>query len=267
MKQKQKQDSIVEWSSYSRTILADLKSLSTLIRKYSATQQDDLKVKTKRLTPLKLEQIQNALLNPQNALKPSMAAFATLLRIELNIIKAQEDIQAQRESMRETIGRLREQHIISQDPQEKEKLITSSKNLEDLLQKTAVIYQSLSTSQTALQAHYQKIDALAIKHDQEWHEYRNFYLEETFKNLAATDLELSSTDKDALLAEDTWPQLIQDFKTLNIDIPKELNVLSPNFTTYFKLKAYLIVHNSLSRRMLPHKPSDVLKYVKQVLRK
>lgn len=264
---KQKQDSIVEWSSYSRTILADLKSLSKLIRKYSATQQDDVKGKTRRLTPLKIEQIQNALLNPQNALKPSMAAFATLLRIELDIIKAQEDIQAQRESMRETISQLREQHVISQDPKEKEKLINTSKNMEDLLQKMAVIYQNLSHSQAALKIQYQKIDVLALEHDKQWHEYRNFYLQDTFKHLAATDLELSGMERDALLAEDTWPQLIQDFRTLNIDIPAELNVSTPNFTTYFKLKAYLVVHNALSRRMLPHQASDVLKYIKNILRK
>ncbi|MDF3054252.1 MAG: putative cytosolic protein [Gammaproteobacteria bacterium] len=264
---KKKQNVIVEYSSYSRTILADLKSLSKLIRKYSATQQDNTKTREATWAPLKLEQIQNALLNPQNALKPSMVAFATLLKTEQEIIKTQERIQVQRESIRESIQGLKEQHVISKDTKEKEKLFESSKKMENMLRKTGEIYQGLVRFQETLKERYREIDALALKHDKEWHEYRTFYLRQTLNNLLVTDLDLSDMERQALLSEDTWPQILQDFQTLNIDIPEDLNVSAPNFETYFKLKAYLAVHSSLSRRMLPHKTADVLKYVKKILKK
>jgi hypothetical protein len=263
---KKKHDILVEYSTYSRTVLADLKSLSELIRKYSATQQT-IALKVPPGSPLKLEQIQNSLLNPQNALKPSMAAFATLLKLEQDIIKSQESIQTQREEMRESIREMREKHVMAQDEKEKTALMEASKEMETLLQKTGDIYQSLARAQSGLDAHYKKVDELALKHDKEWHEYRTFYLQQTLDDILATDIELTESEQKTLLHEDTWPQLILDFDSLNIEIPDYLNIDSPNFETYFRLKAYIAIHSSLSRRMLPHKAQDILKYLKQVLKK
>lgn len=262
---KSKHDVIVEYSTYSRNILADLRSLSKLIRKYSATQRDYAALTLDKPLALTLQQIRNALLNPQNALKPSMAAFATLIKIEQDIIKTQERIQTQRETIRESIRSMREAHVMSKDNREKDKLSASSKSMEALLQRTGEIYQSLTRSQEDLQKYYQEIDQLALKHDEEWHEYRAFYLQQTLDELRSTDLELSEMEEKTLLEQDTWPQVLKDFETMQLAIPGDLNISSPNFETYFKLKAYLVVYSSLSRRMLPHNTQDVLKYVKKIL--
>jgi len=73
-------------------------------------------------------------------------------------------------------------------------------------------------------------------------------------------------EKKDLKTQEAWPEVIERFQVLNIPVPEFLHIDAPNFTTYFNLKAYLVTHDSLNRRMLPATPEDIARILKQLLR-
>lgn len=253
------------YSTYARAVISSLKSLANLIRKYSMPHRDSPESSFPFANLLTLKQIEEALLNPQSTLKPSMAAFATLLKLHRDVISTIAQAANQKKLIQEAIKKLRDTASEAQEPQ-KEEIYESLKNLEESFKEVAATHQHLLTLEPQLDAFKNKITELTTEHDQTWEVYRMQNLNEIAQDLAAGGVELSETEQQELLTQETWPEILLRFQTLGLQIPTYLNLDKPNFTTYFKLKAYLAAHSSLSRRMLPHKPEDIIKSLKKVMR-
>ncbi len=252
------------YSTYARAILSDLKSLADLIRKYSLPSKEKTKSAFQFSSLLTLQQIEEALLNPQSTIKPTMVAFANLLKLHLEVLEAIEQSQKQRKATQDTIQALRDQFTEVADA-EKEELLESLTALEESHKLISQTHAHLVALEPQIRGFKKQVVELTQVHDQAWEDYRRHHLSEIADDLAASGVELSEIEKKELLDQETWPEIIRRFQTLGLPIPAYLKLDKPNFTTYFKLKAYLTTHASLSRRMLPHKPDDIVKILKKIL--
>lgn len=260
-----KNNSDVQYATYSRAILSELKDLADLIRKYSnATKEKDNALS---ITPILLstEQINLALSNPQNAIKPGIVAHAILIKLHRDIIANLEQADIQRRLMRENIAKLRERLPGTAEIQ-KEELSESIAALENMQKKTNALQKQLQEREKEVEKLRAELSKFTIDCDHDWDVYREFYLKALVIEIEQAEVPLTELEKAEILSQDSLPEVLHRFQTLNIDIPSQLNTEKLNFVTYFKLKGYLAIHASLSRRLLPTKPEDILKILKRLLK-
>ncbi len=251
---------MADYSTYARVVLSNSESISSLIRKYSLapseTRQASLGIT--QLALLTLKQIHEALLNPQNSIKPSIAAYAEVVKAHREIIVAQQQAYGELLLIEENLKLLREKYDQADKHQQKE-LTKAINKLEDLYKNLSTIQLNLAQLETELYNFESRIATLTTECDQDWDTYRQKFLEEVASNIEKGDVPLTDLEKAELLTQDIWIELIRRFKDLGIEIPPYIEVNNPNFKTYFQLKTYLAIHASLSRRMLPHSAEDIKK--------
>ncbi len=254
----------IYYSTYARTIISELTELAVLIRKYSTAAKENVAEGVFFPNILSLEQIEEALLNPQNSIKPSLVAYATIIKSRRHIHNLQLSSRTQRDLLQEGIKKLQIKLDESTKETEKAEISEAITEMENSYKQLVTAYQELMRFGVKIIELERRVIALIKQYDQEWERYRSFYLQELVTQIERLGVSLSELEKQELLVDDTWAEIISRFTLANTEIPDALNLEQPKFTTYFKLKAYWAINASLSRRMLPSQPENILKLLKKL---
>lgn len=253
----------VQYSTYARTVMSESAVLARLIRKNAGIQET-----TSRTGfiphPLTLEQIEEALINPQSAIKPSISAYATVIKIRRESANILERNKTQRTLLQDGVVKLRQKMTTaateSLKDELRESIIRMEKSNKDLLQ----ISKKVKALETKLEQFEAQIIALIQRYDEEWDQYREYYLTTLVQELKDAGIILSELETSQLLKKETWSELIANFQHINLEIPQALNIEKPKFSTFFKLKAYLAIYACLSRNMQANTSKDILKLLKKL---
>lgn len=257
------------YSSYARTLLSEIKSLSSLIRKYSRpktveTDQKITKIDQGMLNLLSSSQIKEALTNPQTAIKPSMAAYASAVKVHREVLHSISLAENQRRLMKETLASLRQKLADSTNVAQERELSESIAALDAASKKTMELQKNLQQYQAELLEKIQQLDQLIPTFDDQWDAYRKHYLERIPEELSKIEIQLSEEEKIALLAEEPWSGILLRYQALELEIPSAFSVETPDFTTYFRLKAYLTICSHYIRRKEPYKTDEIVRFVKKL---
>ncbi|MFT3742045.1 MAG: hypothetical protein QM752_05140 [Gammaproteobacteria bacterium] len=246
------------YSTYTRTILSETQSLADLIRKYA-----NISYKEEAQPPLiSPQQLTDALANPQSPLRSTMAAYASLLALNKRLIQTMEDALVQRRLMKESLSRLRDK-LDTANPVQQKDLHRHIKELDQAYQETMTLQKNLAPLEAQIGKFKNRLDKYTFEFDQEWEAFRAHYLAQLFEQVNALEIRFSERELQELSAPETWPEVIERFVIQNIGVPSALNLDEPDYSTYFRLKAYLAIHAALGRRLLPNQPEDVMKYLKK----
>lgn len=249
---------IPEYSTYARSILSDLQTLAKMIRRYSFQE----KPHKGQLGLLAQTQIEQALLNPQNSLQLAMSAAAGILKMKHEIRTAREQAEAQRRLIRESIEKIESRET---KPLQKDQIEQSLNSLRSLQKKITTHLQELTKLEAQLTPLLDNIDQVTLQCNEEWEVYRSYYLNKLLTGLES-QISLTEEEKKELLSQETWNTILHRFQVLNIEMPSYLNIEEPNYSSYFRLKGYLAVHDALGRQMQPNKPEDIVKILKPLLK-
>ncbi len=257
------------YSSYARTLLSEIKSLSTLIRKYSRpkpvpTEGTIPQLDTSMFNLLSNSQINEALINPQTAIRPSMHAYISAFKVHREVLSSIELADNQRRLMKDTLASLRQKLADSNAAQEKE-LLESIAALEAASKKTVELQKNLQQYQEELLQKIQQIEQLIPSFDQQWDTYRHHYLEKIPHELTKIDISLNEEETAALLHQETWSEILMRYQELELEIPTAFSVEAPDYTTYFRLKTYLAIYSNYTRRQEPYKQEEIVRFVKKLL--
>lgn len=256
----------IYYSTYARAILSELRALAKLIRKYSLASKKAGMSDSAIEGLLSIREIQEALFNPQNALKPNMSAYAAVIKAHRDVVNAQDQAALQRSMTQEAIRKMRDKLAAATMDLQKQEITAALHKLEASFKAIVTAQQQLGDIEKQMDAFEKKVADLAAKHDKEWETYRAHYLKNLVDELRDADIDLTDMEKKELQTQEAWPEILERFQVLNLAVPDFLHVDAPNFTTYFHLKAYLAVHASLNRRMLPATPVDIAKILKNLLK-
>lgn len=251
------------YSTYARAIIGELAALAQVIHKYSTTSFEQL-ASLEFPIVLTLTQFEQALLNPQNSIKSSIHTYATIIKLRREASNIKELNKKQRSLLQQGISKLREKLKTAANDMERDDIMESIQVMEKSIKDLSAANKEVTQLEIQAKKFEQQLITLIKQHDQEWEQYRGHYLKELLIGLEAQSVELSELETNDLLRLETWSELIQRFEILNLEIPNYLNLQEPKINTYFKLKAYLAIHASLSRRMLPSKPENILKLLKKL---
>jgi len=149
------------YSTYARAILSELRALAKLIRKYSLSSKKKSTADSAIAGLLSIREIEEALFNPQNAIKPNMSAYATVIKSHRDIVNAQDEVTVQRSLTQEAIRKMRDKlATATMDLQKKE--ITAALNLLE------TSYKSLVNTQQQLGDLEKQMDAFEKKVELKW---------------------------------------------------------------------------------------------------
>lgn len=250
---------IQEYSTYARSILSDLKTLAKIIRKYSFQE----KTYNGMFGLLAQNQIEQALLNPQNSLQLAMSASAEVMRMQHEIMTAREQAEAQRRLIKESIEKIESRES---NPLQKDQLHQSLTSLRTVQKQLVQHLKELAKLEGQLQPLSENIDRTTVQCNEDWENYLSFYLNKLLTAIEGSKIVLTDQEKKELLDQETWSNIIHRFQVLNIDMPSYLNIEEPNYSSYFRLKGYLALHAALGRQMQPNKPEDIVKILKPLLK-
>ena len=248
------------YSTYARTVLSNSASIASLIRKYSTAKGQELPETNEHLgkfSLLSMEQIEQALLNPQNSIKGKITLFAEIMKMYRYIIDLQQESHKQLLVIEAGIKDIRDKYTKA-DKANKEKLAEAVRKLEVEYRKIAKLQKDLEEQETELGKFQQKLNDMTLKHDQEWDEYREKYLKILTEYLKEKGISLTELEQNEIKTQDVWTEVIKRFDIQEIKVPDYINITIPDYITYFELKAYLAMHASLGRRMLPNSSEDII---------
>lgn len=254
------------YSSYARTIVSELKTLSALIRKYSLSEYQEAPNATDTFNLLSAKQIRDSQLNPQNAIKPCLAAYAYVVRVHRDIINTIEQANTQRRILKDSLTKLRDRLPQVTIPVQQKDLQESINTLDKAYKKTIEAQKELPELESRLAVFEKKLEKLTKELDHEWDNYRMKFIQQMITELQDTGYSLSEEEIADLRTQQPWPEILARFKARGITVPAKLQIDDPDFTTYFKLKAYIVIHAFLERRMLPNTPEEVTKILKNLLK-
>jgi hypothetical protein len=102
---------------------------------------------------------------------------------------------------------------------------------------------------------------LAVEQHQEWQAFRHHYCAELCKALEENGVPLSDAEKEAIMQNESIVEIIQRYESLNLPMPVNKEKLPEKASYFFHLLAWFTIHASLSRRLEPHTPGDVNKFL------
>jgi Skp family chaperone for outer membrane proteins len=251
---------MADYSTYARVVLSNSETISTLIRKYSLSpiEAKPSLVGLPQLGLLSLKQIEDALLDPQNSIQTSIAVYATIIQLHRHLIAVQQHAYSHQLAIEEAIKELRDKYTSAEKGQ-KELLADTMKKLEKHYKEISAMQKELKELESQLVEYEIKLTELTADQDTEWDAFREHILLQLCEELEKNGIPLTDLEKNEIRTQEIWTEITKRFKTLSLPIPKVINVTQPEFKTYFELKAYLAIHASLSRRMLPHSIEDIEK--------
>lgn len=104
------------------------------------------------------------------------------------------------------------------------------------------------------------LNELVELHGQQWEGQLFFWQMSITGALRNEGLELAEIESDDFSAPEPLSELLERYEGLNITPPKTAFPLS--FADYFRLKAYLLIHSTLSRQHQTHDDKAIQKYLK-----
>lgn len=215
-----------------RVLLSDWPPLAELILKHSTPlkvggYQSDTSPKH---TVLSERAIFDAYQGPYHALfKPIIDAYAQLARIRMSLHINSDD------NLKENLTRSDTTWAIDQ------------KKLKDL-------------SMDVINSCRDTLESRLTDHNQQWEGQLFLWQMQVTGALREAGLDINSHEGDEFSAPEPLSELLERFMSLAITPPKFTEPLG--FAQYFKLKAYLLVVNALSRQHLPHDTKDIEKFMK-----
>lgn len=256
---------LLNYSTYARTILSDLKIIAKLIRKYSTTKQSKQLFST--MPPmLQQSQIEEALLNPQNSIDLSIAANASLLKMHRDILNAKEQASAQRRLLKESTMKLEAREAAQTNQLHKQHLTDALASLRGLQSKVTQQLKELIELENQLEPIDKNLEKTTLECDNDWETYRTHYLQSILAGFTAAGIVLNDLETDDLLAHETWSDIFHNYESIPLDLPNFVSVEQPNYSSYFALKGYLTLYISLNRQGLAHSPDDIATILKPLLK-
>lgn len=252
-------------TTYARSILSDLPNLASLILKYS-----DRSSKRKPISGigslLTQSQIDRALENPQNSLVLAMNAQAFTLTMKHELMHARTQAEAQRRLINESLEKVKKREEKALDQSQKEHLEELREELNELLKNIRSKISGISALEKTIDPLTQNIENICIKQDQNWEQYRSKTLEKIAAGLELAGIALNEFEQKDLRNQESWTEILNRFKTSNLEVPKSIHIEKPNNLTYFQLKGFLAIHSAMARQMQLIKAEDILKILKPIIR-
>lgn len=249
-----------KFSTYSRVILSDHKVLVELVQKYSDPKAAIVRELEKDITTLDViteTALADSIKHPHAQFL--MHAIKTLGE-RLTVVK---QIQENKDSIRSKQIHLSGAAKASAgdlDAFTDEELRTRYSAIEDIERAYLELERLNGTLDGSLNELAQATRLLGEtlqEQDKEWDDYRLDHNEQLVKMFEANEFPISDMERNELLCQDSWVSMLNTVRDLKIQIPNNMDIENPTAGTYFKLKAYLAMYASLSRRMLPNSPEDI----------
>lgn len=242
-------------STYALVNIGLSKGIVSSILKHSRQSQ----TKQASILPITLlteTQVNQALSHPQNESLGDLIATAYCDSVnathQTNV--SQENIKNQQVFNHESLDALQDKLKSNISPASKKNVEHAKEVLNQQLRVMRNIKENLNHAETQLGTIHKEIDDLAIAHDSQWSDYRKKRLEalrnEIEKNLNDAGLKMLPGEIDNLLRED-----LQDVSDRYVDlgvskdlppggIEKLLGLKTPDFATYFRMKAYMAIRST-----------------------
>ena len=120
-----------------------------------------------------------------------------------------------------------------------------------------------ATSTAELDTKLKQLSEQLDQHYQQWQHQMGIWQQDILMKLNMLDVGLSDLEIKEFKDEETLPELLARFTELSLDKPK-MKSDQINFEAFFRLKATLLIHSSLSREHKPHATEDIQKILKQL---
>lgn len=257
---------ITNYSTYARNILSDSQVIARLIRKYSRQDKEGKKTPAAPLQLLTQTQIEQALLNPQNSLQLAISASAETKKMQRDVMIAREQAEAQRRLIKESLNKMQEKDLDLASEVQKEQWNMMTHSLRALQNQIAQQLKELATIARQLAPLNESLEKLTLQCNQDWEMFRSHYLQQLVKGIEAAGISLNAEEKKELLQQDTWSDLESRFTTLGIEIPDYIKADNPNYSSYFRMKGYLVLHAALGRQTLDNKADSIIAILKPLLK-
>lgn len=241
-------------TTYERLILGFSPDISRRILD-TARKKSTRKKTVLGITALDQDEVNQAISDPQNASLKNLinTAYVTHVRADRAMISGLESVEEQRLYTEEALTALDTKKRTSPSTAQQATETTNALNQQ---------YKQLNNIQNAFdlngrQLNDAKNDFNSITSDlkDDWDSYKQIVLQNLLQELNGVLKEsnlpdLPSGEVDNLLRMDTWQELLDRFYDTgaNRELPEQeleriLNLKTPSFDTYFKLKAYLAIRS------------------------
>jgi hypothetical protein len=237
--------------------------LADIIRKNAGTQ-DITPKSVGGIQLLTVKEIRDATANPQSVLKPAMKALAEEIKARREIEQTLTRLNFERPRLRDLIKELRGRLPNITIPVQQNELQEDIRRLEELYNQTVAKQKELpelKSRQKILEKRLKKQVTDLEKFG--WKEFRQLTAQTMLAELKSANINLNEAEiADLLNTEEALPQILSRFQEQGIPVPKW--AAEPDFTTYFKLKAFLVAHDYLERRQLPNHEKEVMQVLKKI---
>lgn len=246
------------YNTYARTIISDNPAIVRHIEKYAGKTFPPKKEQQTRTGLLDIAKFERALLDPHA--QYILSVIATLPRI-IVVQKEYEDlldkIVLERTLLEKAALDLDEKIKYTPDVDQANLFLSIYRRVNEEYRKLLDLHIDILVAKESVTALTEKGAVLLNQNEAQWVSFRENLLKQLIEELESNQFPLVDTEKQAVLRQENWAELIDDLETLNIDLPKRIDTEKPSFEAYYAIKDILAKHASLGRRMLPNTYKDI----------
>lgn len=251
-----------EYNTYARTVVSDQRKLVKVIAKYASPKAvivNELDQDYKSLNVVTAKALKDALKHPHSKfIHFTINALADYGRAVRSIFEQMEMVSDEKLYIEEAVKEF-QLSLEDMEGAEFDQLGDVVDQLEGQYIKLVELEEGLSDSLNNISSLISELTEMISNQDKRWDDYRDEYNKKLVDTFNDMDFPLTEIEQQELLSQDSWESMLEKVSEMKIELPKNLDVSHPNFGTYFKLKAYLAMYASLSRRMLPNSPEEIEK--------
>lgn len=249
-----------EYNTYARTVMSDQRKLVQVIEKYASPKAvivNELAENYKSLNVVTAKALKDALKHPHSKfIHFTINALADYGRAVRSIFEQKEVIANEKLYIEEAVKEF-QLSLEDLEGSDFDQLGDVVDQLEAQYLGLVELDNNLDNSLDGISKMIAELTSMISRQDKEWDDYRTEYNQKLVDSFNEMNFPLTELEKQELLSQDSWESMLETIREMKIELPKNLDVNHPNFGTYFKLKAYLAMYASLSRRMLPNSPEEI----------
>ncbi len=246
------------YNTYARAVISDNPAIVKHINKYAGSTLAKKEAEPVETGLLDLDKFDRALLDPHA--QYILDVIATLPRI----IVAQKDyedlvdkVTLQKTLLEKAALDLDERIRFMPDVDEANRCLVVLRRVNDQYRKLLDLHIEILLAKESVNALSGKGAVLLTEDEKQWENFRGDLLKQLVEELQSNQFPLVDTEKEAVLRQENWAELIESLEEFNLELPKRIDITKPNFETYYAIKDILAKHASLGRRMLPNSFKEI----------
>jgi len=248
------------YNTYARTVISDNPVVADYIKKYSGQTALLGKSELSKIGILEDAEIDRAFTDPHSKyILKFIVNLPHFLLMQKEIEEQLVEVTRQRTLLEHVSLDLDRTAVMNPDVDVANKAMMQLDDVDVEYRRLLELHIDILKRKEDLKKAFTALDVLLSNQEKEWEGFRAEKLKALVDDLESSQVELIEDEKQQILAQENWSELLERVKDAKVDLPKRIDIENPKFETYYQLKDYLAKHASLGRRMLPNSMAEIEK--------